>query len=304
MRSQAALFLFLATLVAPHPAVADPQATILTPKHTANMVRLVLSSFDVQWTVSLSGSPLDHYATRIVSQQEVQDALQLGSSTQPAPWQLQQYFASQAPGFAGWEVHPPGQTSMHVESPTPGRVYYLALTAVDQAGGFDGIFDLSRNLLRFKPTTEEQPPLATISSPKPSSSATATVPTTFEVQWSVQASVGTFLDHIASRIVSEHDIQQALGLGSTPPTASDLQTYFGGQAPDFVGWAVQLPDQTGLHVVIIPDGQVYYLALTGVDDNGTYLDTFDLSKNLLRFKPTGPVPTAVRTWGAIRASRR
>jgi hypothetical protein len=291
------------TLAVARPGSAGPQAVILSPPISSQFVTLEPVSFDVTWTVTLSGSPLDHYATRIASQMEVQEALGLGNLP-PTPAELQQYFGSQAPGFVGWDVHPPDQTTLHVEGLTPDQVYYLALTAVDQAGGYDGIFDASRNLLRFKPSTQLVPPFVAILSPVPSASGIVSVPEVFDVHWLATAEIGAFIDHSATLIVSQHDIQEALGLGSAPPSDADLQAYFGNQGPGYVGWTFHPPGETTQHVALVADGQVHYLALAAVDDIGGYVLFFSPSRNVLRFMTTGPVVTQATTWGAIKASRR
>jgi len=129
------------------------------------------------------------------------------------------------------------------------------------------------------------------------------------VIWTALPSPGTLLDHLASLIVSEHQIQEALGLGSATPTSAQLQEYFASQAPDFAGWTVFAPSVTHQHIETVADGQVYYFALTAVDNLGSYIGTFTFApyfytQNLLRYRTRGPVPTQAVTWGAMKAKWR
>lgn len=286
------------------PASASPQARVTFPVPASVTTVITRPSFDILWTADAgSGPPLDHYVGKLVSEKEIQNALQLGNSP-PTPAELQQYFGGQAPDFIGWQTFPLTETKSQVENLTAFQNYYFALTVVDQAGGFDGVFDLTRNLLRFRTTTDITAPAVQIRSPTPSDVGAVDVPPSFDVQWSLISPKIYPFDHFLSLIVSESDVQSALGLGTSDPSPGDLQTYFAHQAPGFAGWSSYPASQTGTHVSVAPGSQTYYLALTGVDVMGNYDPFFDLTRNLLRFTPNGPVPTVELTWGAVKASRR
>jgi len=155
-------------------AQASPLAQLVDPPPHQNLTFVEPTEFDIRWTATTSGSPLDHTATLIASQTQIQTALGLGGAP-PSSTDIQTYFGGQAPVFAGWTIHAPGDTTMHVSGVTPGQVYFLAVTAVDQAGGYDGVFTLSRNVARIKPSTELQPPMVDITSPEPDSVHTPVV---------------------------------------------------------------------------------------------------------------------------------
>jgi hypothetical protein len=295
--------------VLPEAAAASPLAKIdLPPIPTGTYTEP--SAFYVGWTVTTSGSPLDHSATLVASEVEIQSALHLGTVT-PSGSDLQQYFGGQAPGFAGWTAHAPGDTTVHVSNVTPGQVYYLAVTAVDQAGAYDGTFTTSRNVMRFKPTTEFQAPFVTITSPTPDSVNAPVVPAALNVKWTVSTSPGTFIDHFASRIISEHEIQQAFGLENySKPTVAQVEEYFGLQAQALAAWTILPASAVHQHIDTIPDGQVYYYAVTAVDNLGTVNRFFSFApqyggtQNLVSFRTLATVPTKELTWGAMKAKWR
>jgi len=310
MKWHLALIPFAAAILelAPGTAAAGPQAQLDLPPIFGNTYTEP-SAFYVRWTVTTSGSALDHSATLVASEEQIQQALFLGQAP-PSGADLQKYFGDQAPGFAGWTVHAPGDTTVHVSNVTPGKVYYLAVTAVDQAGAYDGIFTTSRNIMRFKPTTEFQAPFVQITSPTPDSVNAPVVPAALNVKWTASTSLGTVIDHFASRIISEHEIQLAFGLGNATPAVSQIEEYFGLQAQALAAWTILPPSAVHEHIETIPDGQVYYYALTAVDNLGTYNASFSFApqyggtQNLVSFRTLATVPTQELTWGAMKAKWR
>ena len=138
-----------------------PTAQIVLPIPNHLITASTPTSVTLQWKGTDPDGPGDKrapkYKYRLVEQGEIQRALGIGS-LQPTPSDIQQYFGSDGPGFAGWDSTSTDSTFRTYQGLSPGTTYYFAVLAFDEAGAYDPRFDLDRNVARFRPSLERQGP--------------------------------------------------------------------------------------------------------------------------------------------------
>lgn len=165
--SQPASVAFTSYTVAPTARLVFPSPNRLITASTPTSVLL-------QWTGTDPDGVGDKrplkYKFTFAQQGVIQDALGLGSIA-PSPSDLQTYFSREAPSFASWDSVGADTTSKQFTSLTPGTVYYFTVLAFDDAGAYDPRFDLDRNLLRFRPSSEQLGPRLTVTNDLISASA-------------------------------------------------------------------------------------------------------------------------------------
>ncbi len=90
------------------------------------------------------------------------------------------------------------------------------------------------------------------------------------------------------KLVTRTQIQQALGLGSSDPSAADIQRFFtlDGPAPNFANWDSISADTTFKQYEALTPGQIWFFAVVAFDIAGAYEPRFNLDNNVLRFKPS------------------
>ncbi|HEV8479767.1 MAG TPA: hypothetical protein VGR66_03145 [Candidatus Eisenbacteria bacterium] len=141
-----------------------PTARLLFPTPNHLITAVTPTSVRLQWTGTDPDGP-NHvpvkYKIKLVEQTVVQTALGLGSLL-PTASDLQSYFSREGPAYASWDSMGSDTTVKQYNGLTPGTVYYFAVLAIDEVGAYDPRFDLDRNLLRFRPSSELLGPKLTV----------------------------------------------------------------------------------------------------------------------------------------------
>lgn len=149
---------FVSTTVAPTARITVPTPNRLTVAATATSVTFQWIGTDPDG--SGDKKPVK-YKVRLEDQQTIQRALGIGTVT-PNPTELSTYFSQEAPGYASWDSVSAESTFRRYEGLNPGQIYYFAVIAIDEAGAYDPRFDLDRNLIRFRPSSERFAPKLTV----------------------------------------------------------------------------------------------------------------------------------------------
>jgi len=137
-------------------------------------------------------------------------------------------------------------------------------------------------------TSETVAPATTITSPPPNRLITAITAPAVIIRWNGQDADGVLTQRPIKyryKLVSQTLIQQALGLGSAAPSPKDLQKFFSQEAPTFASWDSVPADSTFKQYEGLTPGQIWFFAVSAVDEAGAYEPRFNLDSNLLRFKP-------------------
>jgi hypothetical protein len=145
-----------------------PQSQIEVPRP----IRLLAVPTPPTLVIRWSGSDPDgvetdfpvEYRVKAVSTVTIQDELGLGSQA-PTAADIQEYFSLGAPDFTSWKSVPSDSTFLRLEGLTLGREYYVAVSAVDEAGAYEPRFLVGYNVLRFRPTTDLLAPVITVFNP-------------------------------------------------------------------------------------------------------------------------------------------
>ena len=132
-------------------------------------------------------------------------------------------------------------------------------------------------------------PMTTITDPIPSRFQIIHTAPSVLIRWSGQDpdGVGT-QDPVKYRfkIVLQATIQEALGLGAYPPSPADLQRYFSDGLPAaFATWDSVPAETTWKQYESLTPEQVWFFAVSALDEAGAYEPRFNLDTNLLRFQP-------------------
>ena len=90
------------------------------------------------------------------------------------------------------------------------------------------------------------------------------------------------------KLVTQTQIQQAEKLGSSSPSAADIQHFFttDGGPPSFANWDSVSSDTTFKQYEALTPGQIWFFAVVAFDIAGAYEPRFNLDNNVLRFKPS------------------
>lgn len=158
-RSRPELDAFTAYTVAPKTQILSPSPSRLAADITPSTVTIRWRGDDPD---GANGHVPVRFKYRVVSRSQVQNDLGLGSIV-PSASDLQGYFSKDAPGFATWDSVPPESSFARYETLPVGQIHYFAVVAFDDAGAYEPIFDLDRNVLQFKPSTEVIGPRLTVS---------------------------------------------------------------------------------------------------------------------------------------------
>lgn len=171
-------------------------------------------------------------------------------------------------------------------TPVTSQDYHVfAIKAVDNEGAFSPPVSVAFSSRTVAPVT-------TITSPAPGKGVTRPTPPSVRIDWR-----GTDPDREGEgvagpprlykfKLVSQSTIQQALSLGGTPPSQSDIQKFFSQSAPNFADWDSVSADTTFKQYEGVTAGQVWFFAIVSFDIAGAYEPRFNLDNNVLRFKPS------------------
>ena len=103
-------------------------------------------TFKIRWQgTDLDGStqrPVK-YKFRLFAEGDPEFPIQLAIER---PDSLRNFYA---PGFAGWDSLPGDSTETRYSNLVPNRHYLFVITAIDEAGDYDPIFSLNKNMLQF-----------------------------------------------------------------------------------------------------------------------------------------------------------
>ena len=69
------------------------------------------------------------------------------SGIRPPPEQIQQFFSSAAPDFAGWDSVTTGPATFDLMGLQDMTSYYFAVAAIDEASAYDPRFTVGRNVI-------------------------------------------------------------------------------------------------------------------------------------------------------------
>ena len=158
-RSRSELDAFTAYTVAPKTQILNPSPSRLAAAITPSTVTIRWRGDDPD---GANGHVPRRFKYRVVSRSQVQSDMGLGSVI-PSPTDLQTYFSEGAPSFATWDSVPPESSFARYESLPVGQNEYFAVVAFDEAGAHEPLFDLDRNVLQFKPSSEVIGPRLTVS---------------------------------------------------------------------------------------------------------------------------------------------
>jgi hypothetical protein len=233
---------------------------------------------NLQWTGSDPDGRVDYFIYAI-------DPPMMGDTT----WtRINQYgtiifFKSSTPNPAQTQPGPNGQFPA---TPVTSQDYHeFVIKAVDNEGAFSAPASVSFSSRTVAPLTQ-------ITSPSNGSLVTRTTPPSVRIEWR-----GTDPDRegvgVAGpprlykiKLVSQATIQQALGLGGSPPNAQNIQDFFSRDAPNFASWDSLSADTTFKQYEGVTPGQIWFFAVVSFDIAGAYEPRFNLNNNVLRFKPS------------------
>jgi hypothetical protein len=147
-------------------------------------------------------------------------------------------------------------------------------------------------------TSETVAPSTSISDPPPSRLTVAITAPAVIIRWTGQDQDGVITQRPIKykyKLVSQSLVQQALGLGSTSPSQGDLQRFFSQEAPGFASWDSVPAESTFKQYEGLTPGQIWFFAVSAVDEAGAYEPRFNLDSNLLRFKPDTQLQAPILT---------
>jgi hypothetical protein len=156
----------------------------------------------------------------------------------------------------------------------PRTPHVVAVRAVDDRGAMSEV----RSIGFF---AGNQAPTVAITSPHPSSLATAILPPCFHVNWEGNDPDGVFTNHpvkykwIVLSASSEFPINVALA------DPDSLRRYY---APQFATWDSVSGDTTTIQLCNLSVGQEYVIAIVAFDEAGDYSPVFSLNTNMLHFR--------------------
>lgn len=140
-----------------------PSTTINTPRPNRQQPVSTTPSVTISWTGNdpdgvLSQRPVK-YKYRLVPANDIDPANPSGITE----GRIQEYFSADAVTFfANWDSVSGDTTSKFYEGLTPQTVYYFAVVAFDEAGAYEPRFNLTSNVLQFRPTLQKLGPRITV----------------------------------------------------------------------------------------------------------------------------------------------
>lgn len=140
-----------------------PSTTINTPRPNNQQAVSTTPSITIRWTGNdpdgvLSQRPVK-YKFKIVPASDIDPANPNGVTA----GRLQEYFGADAVNFfATWDSVAGDTLSKFYEGLTPQTVYYFAIVAFDEAGAYEPRFNLTSNVLQFRPTLNKLGPRITV----------------------------------------------------------------------------------------------------------------------------------------------
>jgi hypothetical protein len=137
-------------------------------------------------------------------------------------------------------------------------------------------------------TSETVAPSTSISDPPPSRLTIAITTPAVIIRWTGQDQDGVLTQRPIKykyKLASQSLVQNVLGLGTTSPSPGDLQRFFSQEAPGFASWDSVPAESTFKQYEGLTPGQIWFFAVSAVDEAGAYEPRFNLDSNLLRFKP-------------------
>ncbi len=140
-----------------------PSTTIVTPRPNNQQPVSTTPSITISWTGTdpdgvLSQRPVK-YKFKLVPASDIDPANPNGVT----PGRLQEYFGADAVNFfASWDSVAGDTLSKFYEGLTPQTVYYFAIVAFDEAGAYEPRFNLTSNVLQFRPTLNKLGPIITV----------------------------------------------------------------------------------------------------------------------------------------------
>ena len=150
---------FTAFTVAPKTQILSPSPSRLGPAMTASTITIRWRGTDPD---GADRSTPVRFKYRLASRSQIQARLSLGSLA-PTASDLQEFFGSDAPAFTTWDSVPPESAFARYESLPVSQIQFFAVVAIDEAGAYEPRFDLDRNLLQFRPSSEALGPRLTVS---------------------------------------------------------------------------------------------------------------------------------------------
>lgn len=140
-----------------------PSTVINTPRPNRQQPVSTTPSITISWTGNdpdgvLSQRPVK-YKFRLVTANDI-DPANPGGVTEG---RIQEYFSADAVTFfATWDSVSGDTTTKFYEGLTPQTVYYFAIVAFDEAGAYEPRFNLTSNVLQFRPTLQKLGPRITV----------------------------------------------------------------------------------------------------------------------------------------------
>lgn len=120
-------------------------------------------------------------------------------------------------------------------------------------------------------------PLVQITSPRPSSLVTLSLPSSFTVQWEGTDPDGDIVEYRYTVLSSTSEFP--IEIANADPDS--LRRYY---APDFKGWETTEKSRATLDKLDV--GETYIFAVVAIDPSGAYTPIFNLNSNMLRFRVT------------------
>jgi len=142
-----------------------PEVAIVDPRPNAVFTRITGTSLEIRWTGRDLDGQITKYKYRLfgVLNPDFPAIPDFISFVRGDPDSLRRLYA---PDFASWDSVGPDVQSVRYTGLTPNTIYLFAITAFDDAGDYDPVFSLNKNLLRFAVTNDSRVfPLICVSSP-------------------------------------------------------------------------------------------------------------------------------------------
>jgi hypothetical protein len=137
---------FTSRTIAPFTQILTPPVSDQQPSATTPSVLVTWNGFDPDGL--LSQKPI-RYKWKIVPATDIDPQAPLSITA----GRVQEYFEADAYNrFAAWDSVSGDTTSLSFEGLTPGTLYYLALSAIDEAGAYEPRFRRGTNVLWFQPS--------------------------------------------------------------------------------------------------------------------------------------------------------
>jgi hypothetical protein len=152
--------------------------------------------------------------------------------------------------------------------------HVFAIRAVDDRGEMSSVVTTAA-------VEGNQPPIVTITHPRPSALYSPTVPPTIRIHWQ-----GLDPDPVLTPKPVKYK-WTLLSSGSEFPISlaiqdpDSLRRYY---APGFAGWDSTGKDSTAVTLTNLPEGAEYLFVVIAFDELGDYSPVFSLNSNLLRFR--------------------